>query len=117
MIEHIERFVEAVQTKLDAYRNAHFSTLPRTILQIEKSSKWAKIVVLENGIVKRVYGFVALKAFETKSLGAIVPGDIHMAATFKAPAKHARGSVFKPETWTCAGPYGIEYLKGPSIGF
>lgn len=117
MIDNVERFVAFVQTKMDEYMNEHFPTNPKRILQIEKSTKWAKIVEAEDGRVRRVYGFVALKDFETKALGAVRTGDIHKAATFKAPAKHARGNVLNQETWTCAGPYGIEYLKGPNIGF
>jgi hypothetical protein len=38
-------------------------------------------------------------------------GDILMPASWKAPAKHARGNVTDPATWTCAGPWGIAYLR------
>ena len=38
-------------------------------------------------------------------------GDILMPATWKAPAKHARGNVTDKKTWTCAGPYGMAYLR------
>lgn len=38
-------------------------------------------------------------------------GDILLPASWKAPAKHARGNVCDPATWTCAGPYGIAYLR------
>ncbi len=39
-------------------------------------------------------------------------GDILMSATWRAPAKHARGNVLDEKTWNCAGPYGIAYLRG-----
>lgn len=40
-------------------------------------------------------------------------GNIYKAASWKAPAKHVRGSVFDPEYgWGRAlGPYGAAYLR------
>jgi hypothetical protein len=77
------------------------------------SSKWVKLIVQDNGGKDRsVYGFVALQDFETKGLGQVKFGDIHKAATWSAPAKHARGNVFNKESWSCCGPYGMAYLRG-----
>jgi len=55
-----------------------------------------------------VYAFVALCDFSTSSLGHICYGDIHKAASYKAPAKHARGNVFN--NIECLEPHGIAYL-------
>lgn len=52
------------------------------------------------GVSQSVYCFVD-----------IASGDILKAASLNAPAKHARGNVHKPETFNCAGPYGIAYLR------
>lgn len=38
-------------------------------------------------------------------------GDLLKPETWKAPAKHARGNLYDRSTWTCAGPYGMAYLK------
>lgn len=39
-------------------------------------------------------------------------GDILKAAGWKAPAKHARGSVFNANILEGCGPYGVAYLYG-----
>lgn len=39
-------------------------------------------------------------------------GDVLKPASFRAPAKHARGNLFAPDFGLpCAGPYGIAYLR------
>jgi hypothetical protein len=38
-------------------------------------------------------------------------GDIYMAATYKAPAKKARGNVYDPNTWSKYSWCGPHYLK------
>lgn len=57
-----------------------------------------------------VYCFVALQDYVTKVLGQVVRGGIYMPATYKAPAKHARGNVLTGD-FKCVGPYGIARLK------
>ena len=39
-------------------------------------------------------------------------GDVLKAASWAAPAPHARANIFKRETWKNVGPYGPVYLKG-----
>lgn len=41
-----------------------------------------------------VYCFIAHKAANTKAIGPVKEGDILKAATYKAPAKHARGNIY-----------------------
>ena len=55
-------------------------------------------------------------AYETpqKSVYAFIEketGDILRPATWRAPAKHARGNLANEASWTCAGPYGVAYLR------
>lgn len=38
-------------------------------------------------------------------------GDILKAASWKAPAKHARGSIFNADNLQGCGPYGVQYLR------
>lgn len=73
------------------------------------SDKWCKIVqICSTG--ERVYAFVALQDYTTKTLGSVKTGDIHKPAGWKVPAKHARGSVFgNPRE--CLNYYGPKYLK------
>jgi hypothetical protein len=80
------------------------------------SDKWVRVVVIERQHdggqrVSSVYAFIALQDGETKALGKIKAGDIHKPATFKAPAKHARGSVFDANFRTCLNEHGPVYLK------
>ena len=40
-------------------------------------------------------------------------GDVLKPATYKAPAKHARGNIFDPQNgMSSMGPYGPAYLRG-----
>lgn len=81
------------------------------------SEKWCRVVVVrnyndggnDNG--SSVYCFVCLKDGHTKTLGNLTAGDIHKAASFKVPAKHARGNVFHPDFDKCLTKHGIVYLK------
>lgn len=41
-----------------------------------------------------VFCFIALCDHETASLGKVKQGDVMKAATWKAPAKHARGNIY-----------------------
>ncbi|MBM4077025.1 MAG: hypothetical protein FJ267_15455 [Planctomycetes bacterium] len=74
------------------------------------SGKWCRIVTVENGQPRSVYAFVCLQDGFTKALGTVKAGDIHKAASFKAPAKHARGNVMQDGFNNCATPHGIVYL-------
>lgn len=118
VVSMVNQFVASTQHKLDLHRKQNFPSLGRRLLSIEYKDKWAKIVARDEGSKGgSVYAWIALKNFETKELGPVTAGDIHKAASWKKPAKHARGSVLRPETWTCAGPYSIEYLRGGSCAF
>lgn len=74
------------------------------------SDKWCRIVT--NGTHQRsVYCFVALQDNYTKALGTVKAGDIHKAAGWKAPAKHARGNVFQENFAVCLTEHGAVYLS------
>lgn len=56
--------------------------------------------------------FVALEDFANKELGAVAMGDIHKPASYKKPARHAHGNVFRPDFGNCVGPSGhVHYLR------
>lgn len=80
------------------------------------SDKWCRIVTVENWPNQAprdssVYGFVCLQDGFTKALGYLKAGDIHKAAGWKAPAKHARGNVLKDDFHKALTAHGIVYLK------
>ena len=38
-------------------------------------------------------------------------GDLYMAASWSAPAKHVRGNIFKENTMDSVTAYGVKYLR------
>lgn len=95
---------------------AGYTYAPSPIHKAEFSDKWCKVFVYDryhDGTERKssIYAFVAMCDNETKQLGKVAAGDIHKAATYKAPAKHARGNVFKDGWEASLTPYGIVYLK------
>lgn len=114
---NIRRFCEHADGVTAQYWTAQkFTHAQSPIHQPEYlSDKWCRILTIErnNDGTERsgsVYGFVSLYDGATKALGSLKTGDIHKAASYKAPAKHARGNVFDPE-YKCATPHGIAYLR------
>ena len=113
--ERIELFVAQVNKMLDS-AFADFRT--KTFIEVEYTSdKWAKLFqgTIVDGKTKKqesVYGFICLKDFETKTLGVLKAGDIHKPASYKSPARHARGNVFRDDCLKCASSYGLCYMKG-----
>lgn len=57
------------------------------------------------------HAFVALSDNQTVALGAIKRGDVMKPASYKAPAKHARGNIFDAKNGLGSmGQYGPAYL-------
>jgi len=112
-------WLAACQNVVDEHRNARFPTLPREVLTAEDLGKfiriWAGDTPDSNGKTsgRHSWGFVAKLDFDTnKALGPVKRGDIHKCATWKAPAKHARGNIQDANKGLAmVGPYGIGYLR------
>jgi len=107
----------------DAATAAHWEvmkfshTRPHTHEVESIGSSFARVVSREydprdpdgEGRATGVYCFVAMKDGKNKELGEYKAGDIFKAASYKKPAKHARGNI-----WTDLSgvrPYGMEYLR------
>ena len=103
MEKNVERQLELYMRKLTGLVETHYQTkfpilaVPR--LELTKGRKYAKIVKVDNQ--RTVHSFVDLRN-----------GDILMAATFNAPAKHARGNIFDHNcgVGTAVTVYGARYL-------
>lgn len=98
------RLIEAVEHWNAERDNYHVKCGYRIRDRLEiiwKGSRYIKIAVSEGGVDRSVYLFVDLN------------GDIYKAASWKAPAKHKRGSIFdEAYGWGKAvGPYGAAYLR------
>lgn len=103
MEKNVERQLELYVRKLTGLIENHyqtrFSNLPVPKVELSKGRKYAKIVKVDNQ--RTVHSFVDLRN-----------GDILMAATFNAPAKHARGNIFDNNcgVGTAVTVYGARYL-------
>jgi hypothetical protein len=97
------------------YMHHYRKLAPPTHKALYLSSDWCKIVTQEligdKLEIRGVYCFVRLTDGYTKTLGTLTAGDIHKAASWKAPAKHSRGSVLSVNFGRCAGPYGVTRLR------
>ena len=101
----LNEFINGAQAKIDAYYNAQF---PRqgSVLKIEGGRKYIKISKtstfdgVENEMGKSVYCFINKEN-----------GDVLKAASWKAPAKHARGNIYNEDNGLNAvSAYGANYL-------
>lgn len=109
--EAIVKFVGLLQDKLTTYHteqtakhNARWTVpLPVCVpvLTIEMGRRYARIVRTETGhhTGRSVHCFID-----------VTNGDILKAASFKAPAKHARGNIFNENALEGVGVYGAAYL-------
>ena len=117
--EGIANFIREIDKVVaDHWKKSDFNFSPPPTQEVQWGKTWAKIVTREHqhdgsSKVARVYGFVCLKDGQTKSLGVLKAGDIHMAASFQSPAKHARGNVMNETMTQGITPHGIQYLRNP----
>lgn len=99
------RFVALCQAMFDSHYSERYNGLVSPKLEIDpKGKKFVRIISSRRGrgeSGRSVYCFVERST-----------GNILKAASWKAPAKHARGSIFRDDPVTgCCGPYGIVYLR------
>lgn len=104
-------FLKFLNEKIYEYDRTHYEILcrdadgnphPYKVMSLDFGRKFVKVVEQVKGSRSRsVYCFLDYS------------GNIYKAASWKAPAKHVRGSVFnKDHGWGSAlGPYGATYLR------
>jgi len=102
--EEIHDFASRVQQMVNKHFREQFPNLTPPTILIKFGRKYAKIIKEQKGPrgagQRSVYGFVDAHT-----------GDIYKAATWKAPAKHIRGSIFADDGgMSSCTPYGIVYL-------
>jgi hypothetical protein len=99
--EALEKYVETIQSIHDEYFDEHFKNLDHLKIEVEPRGRRYKKVVTDNGTQRMVHSFVEVKT-----------GLIFKPASWKAPAKHARGSIYKNNGRDALTPYGsVRYLK------
>lgn len=118
LTERIKAFLQRADEVTAEYWKASGFThaAPPTHRADNISDKWCRVVTVEHWPnspprESSVYAFIALQDNYTKALGAVVAGNIHKPASYKAPAKHARGTVLQDDFNKCLTPHGIVYLK------
>lgn len=108
LMERIGEFHMALAKKVEAHYKAKFPELTIPSFIIEHGKTYAKVIKVSGG-QSSVHCFIALRDVDTKTIKCEA-GDILKAATWKAPAKHPRGSVFCEDPTEGVGVYGADYL-------
>jgi len=97
--EQIETFRAALEKMLVQHHAERFAVLPPPSVEISIGKRFARIIKKDGSNVS-AYGFIDLSN-----------GDLLKAASWKAPAMHARGNIFNQDMLSGCGPYGMAYLK------
>ena len=98
----LNSFLTAAQEMIDAHTAARFPGSEPRILIEDLGRKYARIWVkyLHEEGRGSAYCFVNM-----------TNGDILHPATWKGPAKHARGNIFQADAVKAVNPYGTNYLR------
>lgn len=111
----IQAFADHCKRITAKYFTAQGYSSPPPDYVLDYGDKWCRIwrrdASTPPGSNGSAYAFIALCDFSNKQLGDVKQGDIHRSATWRAPAKHARGNVFTPGYNNCAGPHGVAYMR------
>lgn len=95
----LDKLTASIQGIINAYwtKMGYTHSAPPTI-EVGVGQRYAKLIIV--GPAERsVYGFVDLSN-----------GDLLKAASWKAPAKHARGNLFSATPLAGCGPHGMAYI-------
>jgi len=97
----LTQFVALAQDMLDAYMAKHFALNGKKVLTVEPGRRYTRIVTQTEGRDDRsCYCFVDM-----------TNGDVLMSASWKKPAKHARGNIFDADPIKAVGPHGANYMR------
>lgn len=99
----VAKFIEKVNDEIAEYYKQSLNSLKPEVLTIEVGSKFIK---LNKG--GYCWGFISRVDGVLHGL-PIKKGDLFKAASYKAPAKHARGNII--DGTARYGVYGPEYMK------
>lgn len=99
----VKDFVVGCTKISDEYMTQRFPRLPKPVFEARTGQRYVKIVRLDSAVQQHgsVHAFIDL-----------TNGDVLKPASFKAPAKHARGNLFDDKKGLGSmGPYGPAYLR------
>ena len=104
-------WLNGCQSIINSYYKTNYANISSPVLKFDEGSKCIR-VFLESGGTRSCYCFVAKVNYETKELGQVKEGDILKSASWKKPAKHARGNLFdKDNGLQWMNSYGATYLR------
>jgi hypothetical protein len=93
----LSKFVTEAQAVCDLYRTQNFPTLPREVLSVDPGRRYVRI--WRNGSQKMSHCFIDS-----------TNGDVLMCATWRAPAKGARGNIYTGTASDSMTAHGAKYL-------
>lgn len=96
--EALDNYVKLAQAKT-AERDYSGGKETELAVAPRRSKRCVKIVEVKDGKPRSVFAFIE-----------IASGDVLKAASWNAPAKHARGNIFADDPLKGTTPYGPEYL-------
>lgn len=91
----IAAFVTEIQAMLEDHFSKTYKLVPTPTIRLDQGRRYARIVV--DGSAFR---------FVDRT-----NGNILKAASWKAPAEHARGNVLRSDRMNSVTPYGVVYLR------
>lgn len=102
-IDRLNRWLTAAQTIINENYASRFPSLTPSVLEMSDGRRYIRVdVIVDNGRGQR-----SVFAFIDKWTGSVL-----RAATYKAPAKHARGNLFDASSGVSElTPYGPKYLR------
>ena len=95
----LEAFIANSQAKINSYFKENYQHVAPGTLVTMHGKKYIRIVNKDT-VLRSAWAFVDT-----------LTGDILKAASWKAPAKHSRGNIYKPETWGTVSWLGPAYLR------
>ena len=112
-------FVKAIAEKRSEYRKEmKFTYLDDMGARIgDGGDKFLRVMSTDIGhdgkeMGASIYCFIATQDVENKALGKVKRGDVLKPASWKTPARHARGHIFEPDNGLSkCNHYGPMYLK------
>lgn len=91
----LKKFISLLQERENAHNVKYFSNLEPEQFSYTVGKKYVRVIRGTSA-----YCFVDVNT-----------GDIYKAASYKAPAKHARGNIYNDNPLDGTGVYGADYLK------
>lgn len=90
----LDEFVADCQAMIDKHFKEDFPTQSKKIAIRPGGKKYIAIDVMRDDKAESIWAFIAVGDGHSKGMGHYKKGDIFKSASYKTPAKHARGNIF-----------------------